>query len=94
MKTRSLRLPDDLLAAIAVVEDREHLEEAPAIRKLLRLGLETYVAGLYRDGRLTLREAAARLGLGPGETLDILAERGVPGNLTASDVLGSVERFL
>jgi len=94
MKTRSLRLPDDLLAAITAVEEKEHLDEAPAIRKLLRLGLESYVADLYRDGRLTLREVAARLGLSPAAALDVLCERGVPGNLTASDVIAAMDQFL
>ena len=93
MKTRSLRLPDDLLAAVSIVEKNEHLDTAPAIRKLLRLGLQTYVADLYGEGRLTLREAAERLGLGLGEALDTLRERGVHGNVTASDVLESIERF-
>ena len=93
MKTRSLRLPDDLLAAVSVVEQTEHLDEAPAIRKLLRLGLETYVASLYGAGRLTLREAAERLALSLGDTIDILRERGVSGNLTATDVIESIERF-
>ena len=94
MKTRSLRLPDDLLEAITVVEEREHLDAAPAIRKLLRLGLEAYVTDLYRDGRLSLRDVAARLGLSPAAALEVLATRGVPGNLTASDVIASMDRFL
>jgi len=93
MKTRSLRLPDDLLTAIAMVEEAEHIDQSPAIRKLLRLGLETYVADLYGAGRLTLREAASHLGLGLGDTLDLLRERGVSGNLSAADVLESIEGF-
>jgi predicted HTH domain antitoxin len=94
MRTRSLRLPEELLAAITVVEEKEHLDEAPAIRKLLRLGIEAYVADLYRDGQLTLREAASRLGLSPAAALDVLRERGVPGNLTASDVIAAMDRFV
>jgi len=94
MKTRSLRLPEDLLAAITVVEKREHLDEAPAIRKLLRMGLEAYVADLYRDGRLTLREAAGYLGQSLSETLDTLASHGVTGNVTASDTVAAMDRFL
>ncbi len=93
MKTRSLRLPEELLAAIEIVEKNEHLDTAPAIRKLLRLGLETYISDLYGAGRLSIREAAERLGLSLGDTLDVMRERGVSGNLTASDVLESIERF-
>ena len=60
MQTKSIRLPGDLLTAIEMVERREHIEEATAVRKLIRTGLETYVARLYRDGQITLREAFAR----------------------------------
>ena len=38
MKARSLRLPDELLRSIEIVERKEH----SAIRKLIRMGLETY----------------------------------------------------
>ena len=64
-----------------------------AIRKLIRTGLETYVAGLYREGALTLREVAARLDMDMVEALDRLADHGVKGNLEAADVLASIERF-
>ncbi len=43
MKARSLRLPDELLRSIEIVERKEHIEQASAIRKLIRMGLETYV---------------------------------------------------
>ena len=56
-------------------------------------GLVFPVANLYGAGRLTLREAAQRLGLCLGDTIDLLRERGVGGNLTATDVLESIERF-
>ena len=94
MKTKSLRIPDDLLEAISIVEEREHIERAPAIRKLIRMGLEVYVSDLYAQGRLTLREAAARLDLDVTATLDLLLERGVRGNLDAGDTLASIEQFV
>ena len=93
-KLRTLGIPYLTPAALIVVLGQtEHIDEAPAIRKLLRLGLETYVANLYGAGRLTLREAAQRLGLCLGDTIELLRERGVSGNLTATDVLESIERF-
>jgi hypothetical protein len=93
MQTKSIRLPGDLLTAIEMVERREHIEEATAVRKLIRTGLETYVARLYRDGQITLREAAARLGLDLIATTDLLLDFGVKGNLDAHDVLHAIERF-
>ena len=91
MNAKSIRLPADMLRAIELVEAREHIEESAAIRKLIRTGMETYVARLYRQGSLTLREAASRLGLDIVATMDLLMDYGVKGNLDASDVLKSAE---
>ena len=91
MKARSLRLPDELLRSIAIVEKKEHIEQASAIRKLIRMGFETYVAGQYKQGLLTLSEAAKCLKITLPETVDLLLERGVAGNLDAADVLSSIE---
>jgi len=93
MQAKSIRVPDDMLRAIELVEAREHIEQSTAIRKLIRTGLETYVARLYRQGALTLREAASRLGLDLVATTDLLLDYGVKGNLDAADVLTSVEHF-
>lgn len=94
MKTKSLRLPEDLLSSIELVEANEHIEEAAAIRKLLRIGLETYVVDLYRHGRMTLREAAHRLGLSQSAMMDRLLDHAVTGNLEAADVLASLDHFI
>jgi Arc/MetJ-type ribon-helix-helix transcriptional regulator len=93
MHAKSIRLTDDMLQGISLVEAREHIDGSAAIRKLIRTGLETYVAGLYREGALTLREAAARLDLDVVEAIDRLADHGVKGNVQAADVLASIERF-
>ena len=93
MHAKSIRIPEDMLRAIELVEDREHIEESTAIRKLIRTGLETYVARLYREGAVTLREAADRLGLDLVATLDLLMDYGVKGNLDAADVLRSIDHF-
>jgi hypothetical protein len=60
-KTKSLRIPKEMAEAIAVVEKEEQIEESTPMRKLIRMGFETYVGNLYRDGRITLR---ARYGVG------------------------------
>lgn len=64
-----------------------------AVRKLLSNGAQAYVARLYEQGRITLREAAGRLGTDLIGAVDPLAEHGVRGNLQAADVLASVEQF-
>lgn len=93
MRAKSIRISDDMLEAIELVELREHIEESTAIRKLIRTGLETYCARLYGQGQLTLRELASRLGLDLVEATDLLLSCGIKGNLDADDVLHSAEQF-
>lgn len=93
MNAKSIRIPDDMLKAIELVQSREHIEESTAIRKLIRIGLEIYIARLYRQGAITLREAADRLGLDLVATVDLLMDYGITGNLDAADVLASIEHF-
>jgi len=82
-----------MVKSVAFVAASEQVEEAVAVRKLIRMGAETYVSRLYGQGRITLREAAERLGTDLTGALDLLAEHGVRGNLQAADVLASLERF-
>jgi hypothetical protein len=67
---------------------------SPAIRKLIRIGFETYVGNLYRQGKVTLREAARLLGINQIEAMNLFLDSGIKGNLDASDVLTSLERFV
>jgi len=94
MKTKSIRLPEDMLDAVKLVEKREHIEEATAIRKLIRVGFEAYVTELYRRGQISLREAAKRLKVSQIEAMDLFLLSGVKGNLDAYDVMESLDRFV
>ena len=91
MTTKTLRLPDALTAAVRDVGRSEHVEESTAMRKLLRMGYELYLAEHYRHGALSLRQVAARLEVSLSEAIDRLAELGVPGNVTADDTLESLK---
>ena len=93
MLAKSIRLTDDMMRTIQFVAATEHVEDAVAIRKLIQTGAETYVARLYEQGRITLREAAARLGTDLTGALDLMMEHGVRGNLQAADVLASVDQM-
>jgi predicted HTH domain antitoxin len=90
---RSIRLGEDIERAIRYVARREKSEEAQTLRKLARLGFEAYVARSFQRGELTLREASRLLHLSLGETLDLLAESGVSGNVTAAEVLAGLEHL-
>ena len=70
-----------------------HIEESTAIRKLIRTGLEAYVANLYRQGEITLREASRRLNLDMVATVDVLVDHGVSGNLDAGDGFAAIENL-
>lgn len=57
------------------------------MRKLIRIGFETYIGNLYKQGKVTLREAARLLKLSQIETMNLFLDAGIKGNLDASDVL-------
>jgi predicted HTH domain antitoxin len=87
MKVKSLRIPEDIDQAIDYVARSEKLEKTSSLRKLTRMGFEVYVAKSYGRGKLTLREAAKLLHLNLMETIDLLNEMGVKGNIKAKDVM-------
>ena len=93
MKTKSIRIPKDMMAAIEVVEKEEKIEESTAMRKLIRIGFETYIGNLYKQGKVTLRQAAKLLNLSQIEAMNLFLDAGIKGNLDASDVMTSLERF-
>ena len=90
MGIQSIRIPDELEQAIQYVSGLEKIEKSNTLRKLARMGFETYLAQLYRQGRLTLRECAAMLQLTLSETIDLFAAIGVKGNIETSTVLESL----
>ena len=91
MSVRSIRISEDLETAIRYVAEREHAEQAQSLRKLARMGFEAYVAGQYRAGEVSLRQAAGLLRVTLWEALDRLASLGATGNATAESVLASLE---
>ncbi len=91
MKVKSIRIPEDIDKAVDYVARSEKLEKAQSIRKLTRLGFEVYIAKSYEKGKLTLRETATLLNLTLSETIDLLSEMGVKGNIRAKDVMESLK---
>ena len=93
MKVKSIRVPDDIDQAINYVSQLEKIEKTQSLRKLARIGFEYYVAKSYKEGRITLRDASDLLKLSLSETIDLLAEMGVKGNIRAADVYASLMTF-
>jgi hypothetical protein len=91
MKVKSLRIPEDIDQAIDYVARSEKLEKTGSLRKLTRMGFEVYVAKSYDRGKLTLREAGKLLHLNLIETIDLLNEMGIKGNIRAKDVMDALK---
>jgi predicted HTH domain antitoxin len=82
-----------VLDAITVVEKEEKIEETTAIRKLIKIGYETYISDLYKSGKLSLADVTRQLDISQIEALELLLSRGVKGNLDAADIVQSLEKF-
>ncbi|MBW2353591.1 MAG: hypothetical protein JRF51_10245 [Deltaproteobacteria bacterium] len=93
MKVKSMRIPEDIDKAIVYVSRSEKIENTHSLRKLARMGFESYISKEYKAGKITLREASDLLKLTLSETLDILSDMGVKGNIHAEDVLNSLKTF-
>lgn len=91
MSVRSIRISEDIEAAIRYVAEREHAEQAQSLRKLARMGFVAYVADEYRAGEVSLRQAADLLGVSLWEALDRLAAMGAAGNASAESVLAGLD---
>ena len=91
MKVKSVRIPDEIDKAIDYVARSEKLEKTSSLRKLTRMGFEVYVAKSYERGKLTLREAANLLNLNLIETIDLLGEMGVKGNIKSQGCHGGLK---
>ena len=91
MKVKSMRIPEDIDKAIGYVARVEKIENTHSLRKLARMGFESYVAQEYKTGKITLREAAELLNLTLSEATDLLSDVGVKGNIHAADVMKSIE---
>lgn len=93
----SIRVPDKLVKAVRDLAEREHVDEATALGRLLVMGVTEYACQLYREGRVTLNEAAAIADATPREMFEVLGNRGIRGNITRLQqrkAFGNVTRAL
>jgi hypothetical protein len=91
---KSLRLSEGLLKSVRYLARRERLDESTAIRQLLALGTAEYAVRLYREGKVTLNEAAELASVTPREMIDILLDHGVKGNVTVGQTRKALEYVL
>lgn len=91
MNVKTFRMTKEIVDAMNYVSRAEKIEKSQSLRKLASLGFEAYVAQLYKDGRVSLRESAKLLKRTLSDTLLLMIDHGVSGNITATDVFESVE---
>ena len=91
---RNLRIPENLLKAVRYLARRERIDESTATRQLIALGATEYAVRLYREGKLTLRDAAELADTTVRGMIDILLDNGVKGNVTASQERKAIEFVL
>jgi len=91
---KSLRIPESMLKAVRYLAKREQLDESTATRQLIGLGARDYAVRLYKDGKITLNEAADLASATPREMIDILLDHGVRGNVTMSQQRKALEHAL
>lgn len=90
----SVRIPDNLTTTIRELARREQLDESTTIRQRLSRGIREYACDLYREGEVSVREAASIAEVPLREMIDILEERGIKGNVTLEQQRKAIENAL
>ena len=86
-----MKIADDRTQqCVQEIMKREGLDEDDALRMIIDLGLKDYVVELYKQGDLTIREAAMILGLSLHQTLEIV-ERKIGGNVRREEALRALK---
>ena len=91
MKVKSIRIPPDIEHAIDFLSKAEKIDSTQSFRKLARIGFENYIAKLYENRKLSIRDVSVELDVTISEALDMLSAMGITGNIRAADVLLSID---
>jgi predicted HTH domain antitoxin len=79
---KTVRIPERLYKVIRRRARTEDVDESTAIRQLLSMGARNYAIDLYRDGKVTLKEASQLANVTVREMIDMLLDRGIKGNVS------------
>jgi len=71
--------------------ERKGIDEEGAMVMILDLGIKDFVVELYRRGDVTIREAAAILGINLRQTLEII-EKKIGGNVGRDEAIRALEQ--
>jgi|SRR3989344_4880382 len=90
-----IRLDDELLKRVDVVSREEFTDRSTVIRKLLNIGLNEITkqksAQSYREGKITLSEAAHRTGLTLWDFQHYLVDTGFVSSYSIEDINEELE---
>ncbi len=89
-KTLSIRVDPEEFAFLNHLTLAEKTSLSEAVRGLLERGRVMLAVERYRAGKASLGRAAELAGLSISETMDVLAQFGVPANLEYDDYLRSL----
>ena len=77
---------DQSIDKVLDIMKKDGLDEENAMKKIINLGIRDYVIELYKDGEISIREAAEILQLNLRQTLDVLEQK-VGGNVSREEEL-------
>jgi len=93
-QVKSIRISPDLMGVIHERSRRERVDDSTAMRQLMALGAEQWAVELYKEGTLTLNQAAKLANLTVRDMLELLWSRGVRGNVTLEQAEEALETIL
>ena len=88
---KTVRIPEKLLKVVRRRARAEDVDDSTAIRQLLSIGAKNYAVDLYRDGKITLKEASELADATVREMIDILLDRGIKGNVRLDQQKKAIE---
>ncbi|MBI3587727.1 UPF0175 family protein [Candidatus Micrarchaeota archaeon] len=72
-----LRIPQELIDLARIRAEEEYVDQATALRQMLRAGAEDYVLHLVKDGRISSGKAAELLGQSMYDVIRLARKRGM-----------------
>ena len=92
-RVMSIRLPNEITRFIEKVAMKKRLDKSTVARELIDQGKTLWVFNEYREGMLSLENAAAELSITISEFLDLLARYGISAPLEFEDYLAGLENL-
>lgn len=89
-KTVSIRLEADDYRFLRGLAEADKEDLSTAVRDLVARGRVLLALERYRDGKASLSKAAETAGFSVSEMMDVLAEHGIPSDLSLEDYRASL----